>query len=83
MRVNCLDCLDRTNYIMCRVGWYVMDRQFKMLGMEQLEMNFFGSELTHSFLKMFKNLWADNADYLSKQYTGTASTISDVTRNGK
>jgi hypothetical protein len=24
LRINCLDCLDRTNYVMNRVGWYVM-----------------------------------------------------------
>ena len=46
-------------------------------------MNFHDNELRHPFLKIFKELWADNADYLSRQYTGTDSTISDVTRTGK
>ena len=28
-------------------------------------------------------VWADNADYLSKQYTGTSALKTDYTRNGK
>jgi hypothetical protein len=31
----------------------------------------------------FKELWADNGDYISVQYAGTASTITTVTKNGK
>ena len=31
----------------------------------------------------FKELWADNGDYISIQYAGTASTITTVTKNGK
>ena len=60
---------------MNRVGWFILDRQLKALGMD-LEMNFHDNELRHPFLKIFKELWADNADYLSRQYTGTDSTIS-------
>ena len=30
-----------------------------------------------------KNLWADNGDTISKQYAGTGSTITSVTKTGK
>lgn len=28
-------------------------------------------------------MWADNGDHLSKQYAGTGSTITSVTKTGK
>ena len=31
----------------------------------------------------FKELWADNADFISIQYAGTASTSTTLTKNGK
>ena len=31
----------------------------------------------------FKNIWADNGDMISKHYTGTGSTHTDVTKKGK
>ena len=30
-----------------------------------------------------KNIWADNGDTISKHYTGTGSTHTNVTRTGK
>lgn len=30
--------------------------------------------------KRIRILWAENADYISKQYTGTNSTITDLTK---
>ena len=30
-----------------------------------------------------KNMWADNGDVISKQYSGTGSTITSVTKTGK
>ncbi|KAL6043805.1 Phosphoinositide phosphatase sac1 [Balamuthia mandrillaris] len=32
---------------------------------------------------MLKNVWADNADFMSKQYTGTGALKTDYTRTGK
>lgn len=31
----------------------------------------------------FRNIWADNGDELSNQYTGTGSTHASVSRSGK
>jgi hypothetical protein len=32
---------------------------------------------------IMKQLWAENGDVLSVQYTGTGSTITEVTKSGK
>ena len=32
---------------------------------------------------VFKNMWAENGDMISKQYAGTSSTITSVTKTGK
>lgn len=37
----------------------------------------------HPFVYNFKNIWADNGDYISVLYAGTGSTISNITRSGK
>jgi len=38
---------------------------------------------SHPFLFNFKNIWADNGDFISIHYAGTGSTISNITRTGK
>ena len=42
-----------------------------------------GDLIADSFILSLKNIWADNGDYLSLQYTGTGSTHSDAIRTGK
>lgn len=41
------------------------------------------SLLQVDFEKMFKNVWADNADACAKQYAGTGALKTDFTRTGK
>lgn len=80
-RANCLDCLDRTNVVQTYIGWRSLANQMKRAGheftvrLEESEKLLIGQN--------FKFLWAENADMLSIQYTGAASTISSVTRDGK
>lgn len=81
MRTNCLDCLDRTNVMQSYIAWAVLVQQFELLGLDLP--NSIESSGNTSIGRVFKNLWADNGDYLSFQYTGTGSTISSVTREGK
>lgn len=35
------------------------------------------------FEKLFKNVWADHADVISTQYSGTGALKTDFTRTGK
>ena len=37
----------------------------------------------HPVMEVFKEIWADNGDFISIQYAGTASTITTVTKTGK
>jgi len=34
-------------------------------------------------MQIFRNLWADNGDLISVQYSGTSSFITSVTKKGK
>jgi phosphatidylinositol 4-phosphatase len=36
-----------------------------------------------AFERLFKNVWADNADAISLQYSGTKALKTDFTRTGK
>ncbi|KAI8608948.1 Endonuclease/exonuclease/phosphatase [Chytriomyces sp. MP71] len=76
MRVNCLDCLDRTNHVQYILARAVAERCLR-------EMEQAGVVGTESFSDAFQNLWADNGDWLSKIYTGTGALKSSLTRKGK
>ncbi|CAD8156041.1 unnamed protein product [Paramecium octaurelia] len=91
-RTNCMDCLDRTNFIQAKIAMSVFDIQTKKLGLdfqnllkmspiEALDED--SSKITNYFINYFKNIWADNGDMLSNQYTGTGSTHTNITRTGK
>lgn len=41
------------------------------------------NKISNYFIQYFKNIWADNGDMLSAQYTGTGSTHTNITRTGK
>lgn len=40
-------------------------------------------QTSDQFIINLKNIWADNGDMISKHYTGTGSTHTNVTRTGK
>ncbi len=42
-----------------------------------------GSDSINMFIINLKNVWADNGDTISKHYTGTGSTHTNVTRTGR
>ena len=91
-RTNCLDCLDRTNFFMTKVSAVIFDFMMKHLEVDLNQV--FGQDIlsqmdnnnqkqNHPFIIHFKNIWADNGDYISKHYTGTGSTHTNITRTGK
>ncbi|KJE90593.1 SACM1L protein [Capsaspora owczarzaki ATCC 30864] len=79
-RTNCADCLDRTNVVQSMIARLVLQRQLQELGViapgelveQQVELE-----------RRFKNVWADNADAVSFQYSGTGALKTDFTRTGK
>lgn len=77
-RVNCIDCLDRTNVVQTAIGKAVLEIQLTKLGLLPPE-----GQLPSSLRPKFQNLWANNGDVISKQYAGTNALKGDYTRTGE
>ena len=80
VRTNCMDCLDRTNVVQSMLGRYVLSRMLIDLGLLREGEN---AEDDAAFEFLFRNIWADNADVVSKSYSGTGALKTDFTRTGK
>ncbi|KAK5226402.1 Inositol-1,4,5-trisphosphate 5-phosphatase 1 [Exophiala xenobiotica] len=72
-RVNCLDCLDRTNLIQGMISQMALE----LFLSHRDERGNSDVWMRHSAL------WADNGDTLSKIYAGTGALKSSFTRHGK
>lgn len=89
--MNCLDSLDRTNVAQSKIGLSLLQKQLQSVGFD-IEATF-GKEVVKEtiafmdegkpILRQLKTFWAEQGDYLSKQYVGTNSTISKVSRDNK
>ncbi|XP_035729090.1 phosphatidylinositide phosphatase SAC2-like isoform X2 [Vespa mandarinia] len=77
-RVNCIDCLDRTNVVQTAIGKAVMEMQFSKLGLIPPD-----GTLPTNIRQTFQLLWANNGDIISKQYAGTNALKGDYTRTGE
>lgn len=80
VRTNCMDCLDRTNVVQGTFAKSMVERQLRHVGI-------FGKDDTLEkhvdFWFIFRNVWADHADVISKAYSGTGALKTDFTRTGK
>ena len=81
IRINCVDCLDRTNVVQ---GWLARRSLGAALAAAR------GGDpgapleaLNPAAEAAFKHLWADHGDALSRQYAGTGALKSGFTRTGK
>ncbi|XP_033754247.1 phosphatidylinositide phosphatase SAC1-like [Pecten maximus] len=79
-RTNCIDCLDRTNVVQGLIAKVVLQQQLGRLGITET-----GQKIDDisTFKTKYNNIWADNADCISKQYAGTGALKTDFTRLGK
>lgn len=79
-RTNCIDCLDRTNVVQSMLA-----RRSLQQVLEKLNILSIGQSIQSiaAFDSLFKNVWADNADLVSLQYSGTGALKTDFTRLGK
>jgi len=80
VRTNCMDCLDRTNVIQSMLGRFTLNRMLVDLGMLRSGEN---AQDDQAFEHLFRNVWADNADVVSRSYSGTGALKTDFTRTGK
>jgi endonuclease/exonuclease/phosphatase family metal-dependent hydrolase len=72
-RVNCLDCLDRTNLVQGLISHMALELFFS----HRTEL------ASQDFWMRHSSLWADNGDALSTIYAGTGALKSSFTRHGK
>lgn len=79
-RTNCIDCLDRTNVVQSLLAKRSL--QFVLSKLNILRAGQVIDTVT-SLHSLFKNVWADNADLISIQYSGTGALKTDFTRTGK
>ena len=79
-RTNCIDCLDRTNVVQSMLARNNLQSVLTRLGVLPE-----GSKIEAQlmFEDLFKNVWADHADMISIQYSGTGALKTDFTRYGK
>ncbi|EKX39300.1 hypothetical protein GUITHDRAFT_40380, partial [Guillardia theta CCMP2712] len=90
-RVNCIDCLDRTNVLQAAIGKKVLLEQLQrhgLLGERDIDACRYASQHGYDlpFPKLessFREIWADMGDAISHQYAGTGALKGDFTRSGK
>ncbi|XP_045488697.1 phosphatidylinositide phosphatase SAC2 [Pieris rapae] len=75
-RVNCIDCLDRTNVVQTAIAKLVLELQLRRLGLG-------GGGLPPALRQAFLSMWADSGDVISRQYAGTKALKGDYTRTGE
>lgn len=79
-RTNCVDCLDRTNVVQSMLAHRSLETILQKLGILKPGENL---EDQSGFERLYKSVWADNADLVSVQYSGTGALKTDFTRTGK
>ncbi|KAJ9662335.1 Phosphoinositide phosphatase sac1 [Neophaeococcomyces mojaviensis] len=79
VRTNCMDCLDRTNVVQSMLGRWALTRQLQDVGVLSAA-DHVSDDAAFEFL--YRNMWADNADVVSKSYSGTGALKTDFTRTG-
>jgi phosphatidylinositol-bisphosphatase len=70
MRINCIDCIDRTNLYMSRVGFLFLSLNFEHIGQTLPELshksgdvlNILDESHANELVKKFKKTWAKNGD---------------------
>ncbi|XP_065363611.1 phosphatidylinositol-3-phosphatase SAC1 [Calliphora vicina] len=80
-RTNCIDCLDRTNVVQSMLARRSLNSILQKLGILHVGQKV--ESASPQFDLIFKGVWADNADMISLQYSGTGALKTDFTRTGK
>ncbi|KAI8432534.1 hypothetical protein MSG28_013531 [Choristoneura fumiferana] len=75
-RTNCVDCLDRTNVVQSLLARRQLAAALRLLAVTP-------PEDTAELDALFNEVWADHADMISVQYSGTGALKTDFTRTGK
>ncbi|KAI5839330.1 SacI homology domain-containing protein [Morchella snyderi] len=79
VRTNCMDCLDRTNVVQSIIARTLLAQQMVDAGVIPPGTT---TAAHTAFETLFRNAWADNADAVSRAYSGTGALKTDYTRTG-
>jgi len=63
-RINCIDCLDRTNNVQLSIGLYILFIQLKSLKK---------TNYSNNLSEKLREMWINNGDHISRIYTGTGA----------
>lgn len=74
LRVNCVDCLDRTNLVQKFLSEFILEKYI---------LQKYCLVVPPEFQHQYNNLWADNGDFISRQYSSTNALKGDYTRTAK
>ncbi|KAK7060444.1 Inositol-1,4,5-trisphosphate 5-phosphatase 1 [Paramarasmius palmivorus] len=74
-RTNCLDCLDRTNFVQDILSRNTLEQYLLLVHREWIHL--------HTLWTNHRELWAENGDALSRIYAGTGALNTSFTRSGK
>ncbi|PIL37300.1 hypothetical protein GSI_00993 [Ganoderma sinense ZZ0214-1] len=74
-RTNCLDCLDRTNFVQDILSRTSLEQYLEHIRREWIH--------SGSLWSNHGELWAENGDALSRIYAGTGALNTSFTRSGK
>ncbi|XP_017781797.1 PREDICTED: synaptojanin-1-like [Nicrophorus vespilloides] len=66
IRTNCLDCLDRTNCVQTFFGLDILEKQMQV-------MNVLDKKQINRFEEIFKQMWINNGNEISRIYAGTGA----------
>ncbi|KAG8962483.1 hypothetical protein FRC05_005328 [Tulasnella sp. 425] len=78
-RVNCIDCLDRTNVVMSAFARHVLNSQLEAVALIHHHSDAKSNEMEN----VVNDLWANNGDAISRAYAGTSALKGDFTRTGR
>ncbi|TDL29681.1 DNase I-like protein, partial [Rickenella mellea] len=74
-RTNCLDCLDRTNFVQDILSRMTLEQYLSIVRREWT--------MSSNLWSYHRELWAENGDALSRIYAGTGALNTSFTRSGK
>ncbi|EJD05667.1 uncharacterized protein FOMMEDRAFT_139037 [Fomitiporia mediterranea MF3/22] len=77
-RVNCIDCLDRTNVVQSAFARHLLDKQLGAVALINT-----GVAGQSEIDIVFNDVWANNGDAISRAYAGTSALKGDYTRTGR
>ncbi|KAI1286204.1 Synaptojanin-1 [Halotydeus destructor] len=66
-RVNCVDCLDRTNSVQTFLGLEMLGRQLQSIGLTEKP------QISARFFETYTNMWIQNGDQCARIYAGTGA----------